>query len=165
MKDNKRVVPKKNYLYLLIMLLMVVVVTFSIVKISKYYDEKKLEKSYFEGYISQVSLDDMKNILTEASSEMFIIVTEVNNEDIYNVEKEIKKVIKSRDIRDNMMFIDYTENKNNINELNTVLGSNIKTIPAIVYYKNGIIVTSIDSTNGLINAGEFEKLLDSYEVE
>lgn len=165
MKENKRVVPKKNYLYLLILLVMVVFVTFSIVKICKYYDEKKLEKSYFDGYISQVSLDDMENILTEASSEMFIIVTEVNNESIYNVEKDIKRVIKSRDLRDNMMFIDYTENKNNLNELNKVLGSNIKTLPSIIYYKNGSIITSIDSTNGLINGGEFEKLLDSYEVE
>jgi len=165
MKENKRVVPKKNYLYLLILLVMVVFVTFSIVKICKYYDEKKLEKSYFDGYISQVSLDDMENILTEASSEMFIIVTEVNNESIYNVEKDIKRVIKSRDLRDNMMFIDYTENKNNLNELNKVLGSNIKTLPSIIYYKNGSVITSIDSTNGLINGGEFEKLLDSYEVE
>jgi len=165
MKDNKRVVPKKNYLYLLIMLLIVVFVTFGIVKISKYYDEKKLEKSYFDGYISEVTLKDMNNILTEPSSEMFIIVTEVNNENIYNIEKDIKKVIKRRDIRDNVMFINYTDNKKDLNELNKVLGSDIKNIPAIVYYKNGQVVTSIDSTNGLINAGEFEKLLDSYEVE
>ena len=165
MKDNKRVVPKKNYLYLLIMLLIVVFVTFGIVKISKYYEEKKLEKSYFDGYISEVTLKDMNNILTEPSSEMFIIVTEVNNQNIYNIEKDIKKVIKKRDIRDNVMFINYTDNKKDLNELNKVLGSDIKNIPAIVYYKNGQVVTSIDSTNGLINAGEFEKLLDSYEVE
>lgn len=165
MKDNKRVVPKKNYLYLLIMLLIVVFVTFGVVNISNYYDEKKLEKSYFDGYISEVTLKDMKNILTEPSSEMFIIITEVNNEEIYRQEKEIKKVIKKRDIRDNIMFIDYTDNKNDLSELNKVLGSNIKSIPAIIYYKNGQIVTSIDSSNGLLNAFEFEKLLDSYEVE
>ena len=165
MRDNKRVVPKKNYLYLLIMLLIVVFVTFGIVKIGKYYDEKKLERSFFDGYISEVTLEDMKNILTEPSSEMFIIVTKVNNEDIYNNEKEIKKVIKKRDIRDNIMFIDYTNNKNNLSDLNKVLKSNIKSIPAIIYYKNGNFVTSIDSSNGLVNAFEFEKLLDSYEVE
>ena len=106
----------------------------------------------------------MKNVLTEPSSEMFIIITKVNNQNIFNQEKEIKKVIKRRDLRDNVMFINYT-NKNDLNELNKVLGSNIKTIPAILYYKNGEFITSIDSTNGLINAGEFEKLLDSYEVE
>ena len=165
MKDNKRVVPRKNYLYLLIMLVLVVTITFGIVNISKYYDEKKLEESYLSGYISEVTLEDMRNILTEPSSEMFIIVTEINNESVYNTEKDIKKVIKRRDIRDNMMFINYTDSKDDLTELNKVLKSDIKSIPAIVYYKNGQVVTSIDSTNGLINAGEFEKLLDSYEVE
>jgi len=164
-KDNKRVVPRKNYLYLLIMLVLVVTITFGIVNISKYYDEKKLEESYLSGYISEVTLEDMRNILTEPSSEMFIIVTEINNESVYNTEKDIKKVIKRRDIRDNMMFINYTDSKDDLTELNKVLKSDIKSIPAIVYYKNGQVVTSIDSTNGLINAGEFEKLLDSYEVE
>ena len=165
MKNNKRVVPKKNYLYLLIMILLVVFITFGIVRIGKYYEEKKLEESYLDGYISQVTLDDVENILTEASSEMFIFVTEVNNESVYNVEKDIKKVIKNRDIRDNIMFIDYTDNKSNLNDLNKILNSNIKSIPAIIYYKNGNFVTNIDSSNGLLNAGEFEKLLDSYEVE
>lgn len=165
MKDNKRVVPRKNYLYLLIMLVLVVTITFGIVNISKYYDEKKLEESYLSGYISEVTLEDMRNILTEPSSEMFIIVTEINNESVYNTEKDIKKVIKRRDIRDNMMFINYTDSKDDLTELNKVLKSDIKSIPAIIYYKNGEVVTSIDSYNGLINAGEFEKLLDSYEVE
>jgi len=165
MKDNKRVVPKKNYLYLLIMLLCVVFITFGVVNISKYYSEKKLENSYLDGYISEVTLNDMKNILTEPSSEMFIIVTEVNNENVYKIEKEMKKVIKSRDLRDNIMFIDYTDNKNDLSNLNKVLGSEIKSIPAIIYYKNGKYITSIDSTNTMLNAGEFEKLLDSYEVE
>ena len=165
MKDNKRVVPLKNYIYLLIMMALVVFITFGIVNIFKYYDEKKLEKSCFDGYISDVSLKDMKNILTEPSSEMFIIVTEANNEEVYNAEKEIKRIIKARNIRDNIMFIDYTKNKNNLNELNKVLGSNVKSIPAIIYYKNGKVVTNIDSSNKLLSAFEFEKLLDSYEVE
>lgn len=165
MKNNKRVVPKKNYLYLLIMIVMVVFVTFSIVNIGKYYDNKKLEESYLEGYITEVTLEEVENVLTEPSSELFILVTKVNNENVYNLEKDIKKVIKNRDIRDNIIYIDYTDNKNNIGELNKVLDSDIKSIPAIIYYKNGEVVTSIDSSDGLLNAGDFEQLLDSYEVE
>ena len=38
MKEKNRVVPKKNYLYLLIMLVLVVFVTFTIVYISKKYN-------------------------------------------------------------------------------------------------------------------------------
>ena len=57
MKDNKRVVPKKNYFYLIIMLIMVVIVTFSIVNISKNYQERKLEKSYLYQYVNEVTVD------------------------------------------------------------------------------------------------------------
>ena len=48
-----------------------------------------LEKGY-EVYGSDRSFDegkDINNILTEPSSEMFILITEVNNESVYNLEK------------------------------------------------------------------------------
>ena len=163
MKEKTRVVPKKNYLYLLIMLIMVVVVTFSIVRIGDSYSNKKLEKSYLYKYVSEVNVDEIKNILTEPSSEMFILVTKTNDEDVYNFEKDIKRVIKTRDLRDNFIYIDYT-NKNNLDSLNKILGSDISKIPAIIYYKNGEFVTSIDSSERMLNSGDFEQLLDSYEV-
>ena len=164
MKENRRVVPKKNYLYLIIMFIMVVIITFSIVNIAKYYDEKKLENSYLNGYITEVTLEEVESVLTEPSSEMFIIVTEVNNENVYNFEKKLKKIIKSRDIRDNIIYI-ISKDDNDISELNKILNSNINSVPGIIYYKNGEYVTSIDGNDGLIDAGEFEQLLDSYEVE
>ena len=164
MNDKKREVPKKNYLYLIIMLIMVVIVTFSIVGISENYNDKKLEKSYLYKYVNEVSINEVKNILTEPSSEMFILVTRCNDENVYNFEKDIKRVIKNRDLRDNFIYIDNTDNKDNVESLNKVLGSNITKVPAIIYYKNGVVVTSIDSRDRLLNAGDFEQLLDSYEV-
>lgn len=164
MKDNKRVVPKKNYLYLLIMIVMVVIVTFVIVDISEKHQARKLDKSYLYEYVNEVTVDEVKNILTEPSSEMFILVTKVNDENVYNFEKDIKKVIKNRDIRDNFIYIDYTDNEDDLESLNKVLGSEISSLPAIIYYKNGQVVTSIDSSERMINAGDYEQLLDSYEV-
>ena len=165
MKDKKRVVPKKNYLYLLILLFMVVIVTFSIVGISNIYNDKKLEKSYLYKYINEVTVDEVKNILTEPSSELFILVTKNNDESVYNFEKDLKKVIKTKELRDNFIYIDYTNNKDNLDGINKALGSNINGVPAIIYYKNGKIITSVDSKEKLINVGDFEQLLDSYEVD
>ena len=164
MKEKKRVVPKKNYLYLILMLVMVVVVTFSIVNISKSYNNKKLEKSYLYKYVNEVTVDEVKNILTEPSSEMFILVTKCNDEVVYNFERDVKKVIKNHDLRDNFIYIDYTANEN-LDSLNKVLGSNIAKIPAIIYYKNGEVITNIDSSERMLNSGDFEQLLDSYEVD
>jgi len=164
MKKDDRVVPKKNYLYLLIMIILVVIITFSIFNINKKYQERKLETSYFEGYINEISTNELNNILTEPSSELFILLTKTNDEKIYNFEIELKKVIKKRDIRDNFIYLDYRET-NELDELNKILKTDIKTIPAIIYLKNGEVVKYIDSNKELIKAENLEQLLDEYEVE
>lgn len=164
MKKNDRVIPKKNYLYLAIMLVLVVFITFFIFEMNKKYHERKLESSYLSGYVSEVNVSDLNNILTEPSSELFILVTKTGSEDVYKLETDLKKVIKSRDLRDNFIYIDYTDKDANLEELNKILNSNIKTIPAVVYYKDGEYVKTIDSSANILNSGDFEKLLDEYEV-
>lgn len=164
MKKNDKVIPKKNYLYLVIMIVLVVFVTFFIFEINKKYQERKLESSYLSGYVSEVNVSDLNNILTEPSSELFILVTKTGNEDIYSLETDLKKVIKSHDLTDNFIYIDYTD-KEDFKELNDVMGSDIKSIPAIVYYKNGEYVKTVDSSDSILNSGDFEKLLDEYEVD
>ena len=161
---KERVVPKKNYIYLFIMILFVVVITFIIFGINDKYQNRKLETSYLDGYVNQINLNEISNVLTEPSSELFILVTETNNEDIYKFESDLKKIIKKYDLRDNFIYIDYTDSKNKLNVLNETLGSDIKSIPAIIYLKNGEFIKSIDSSENLLNASEFEKLLDEYEV-
>lgn len=163
MKKQERVVPKKNYLYLLIMILVVVFVTFFIFEINKDYQSRKLEVSYLNGYINEVNVSDINNILIEPSSDLFILVTKVNDESVYELERDIKKVIKDKDLRDNFIYINYSDK--DINSLNKILGSDIKTIPALVYFKNGEYVKTIDSNKDMLNAGDLSQVLDQYEVE
>ena len=164
MKKKDRVVPKKNYLYLLIMIVLVVIITFSIFNINTKYQERKLEQSYFEDYLNEISTEELNTILTEPNSEQFILITKTNNEDIYDFEVELKKIIKKKDLRDNFIYLDYTE-KENLDELNKILKTEIKKLPAIVYLKNGELMKTIDSTEMLLQASEFDKLLEEYEVE
>ena len=161
MKKNK-VVPKKNYFYLFLMFVVVVILTFMIFEINNKYQNKKLDKSYMDGFINQIKLDEVRNVLTEPSSELFILVTKTNDPDAYKFESNLKKIINKNDLRDNFIFIDYTNG--DLKDLNEVLGSNIKMVPAIVYIRNGEFVKNIDSSNGILQASEFQKLLDEYEI-
>ena len=52
MKKNERVVPIKNYIYLLIMIIVVVALTFLIFNINKNYQTEKLETSYLANYLT-----------------------------------------------------------------------------------------------------------------
>ncbi len=160
---KERVVPKKNYLYLLIMIISVVFVTFLIFEINEKYQSRKLESSYLDGYVNKISLNEVNDILTEPSSEMFILVTKTNDEEVYNFEVELAKVIKKNDLRDNFIYIDFTDG--DIAELNKMLGSNISSIPAIIYLRNGEFVKNIDSSISKLKVADFQQLLDEYEVK
>ena len=51
--------------------------------------------SYLSGYLNEVSENEINNIMTETTTEFFVLVTETGNEDIYNFEKDLKKIIKT----------------------------------------------------------------------
>ena len=161
---KERVVPKKNYFYLLLMIIGVVVITFIIFGISDKYQNKKLESSYLSGYINQIKIEEIDNILAEPNSDMFVLITKTGDDNVYNFENDLKKIIKKKDLRDNFIFIDYS-NSTDFDVINKKFKSNIKSIPAIIYIKNGEFVKSIDSSEHLLNSGDFEKLLDEYEVK
>ncbi len=163
MKKNERVVPIKNYIYLLIMIIVVVALTFLIFNINKNYQTKKLETSYLANYLTVVKTEELSNILSEPSSELFIFVTKTNDENVFNLEKNLKKIIKKHDLRDNFILLDYTD-ESNVEELNKILKSDIETLPAIIYIKNGEFIKSIDSKESLLKSSDFEKMLDEYEV-
>lgn len=163
MKKNERVVPVKNYIYLLIMIIVVVALTFLIFNINKNYQTEKLETSYLANYLTVVKTEELSNILSEPSSELFIFVTKTNDENVFNLEKDLKKIIKKHDLRDNFILLDYTD-ESNVEELNKILKSDIETLPAIIYIKNGEFIKSIDSKESLLKSSDFEKMLDEYEV-
>ena len=164
MKKKDRVVPKKNYLYLLIMIVLVVIITLSIFNINNKYQERKLEQSYFDGYLNEIAIEELNTILTEPNSEQFILITKTEDEEVYDFEVNLKKIIKKKDLRDNFIYINYGEEEN-LDELNKVLETKLKKLPAIVYLKNGELMKAIDSTENILQASEFDKLLEEYEVE
>ena len=123
-----------------------------------------MENSYFEGYLNEISVEELNTILTEPNSEQFILVTKTEDKEIYNFEVELKKIIKKKDLRDNFIYINYGVDEN-IDELNKMLKTEIKTLPAIIYLKNGELMKFIDSNENLLRASEFDKLLEEYEVE
>ena len=69
------------------------------------------------------------------------------------------------------MYLNITEyiaNENFNEELNKLLkldtGLTINKYPALVYYRDGLATITIDSTDHLLNKGDFEQLVDMYEL-
>ena len=132
------------------------------IELQKYGENKDFSKSYLlkNKVITEIKKEDINTTLLNNNS--FIFITNLNQEEEYNLEKDLMKVIKDNKLKDNF-YIYFKEPSDNLNELFGIDGS-IKT-PTILYYKNGSLVDSVKREDEkMIEAADFVKLLDIYEL-
>ena len=166
---EKRNIPKKNYIILFGVVLLVITACFACYNLYNIYQENKIKTSPLAETV--ILYDDLKNATTEIDADTFLVISYIEDEKVYNNEKEIRKMLSKKDLLDNVMYLnvtDYMVQENFVKELNQVLKLKdrltIETLPAIVYYKDGEAVKTIDSKDGLIDVGDFEQLIDMYEL-
>ena len=166
---SKRVVPKKNYYILICMLISVIILTFSVANISNAIKNKNVSSGYINRYVSEISYEELDTYLLEPASNTFIYITYTGDENIYKLEKSMKKIINNYELTDNFIYVDVSKKMTDedfINDLNQKINSNIKIekLPVILYYKDGILIDKIINENVIFSVADFQKLLDNYEI-
>lgn len=166
---EKRNIPKKNYLILLGIIVLVIAACFATYNLYGIYKENRIKTSPLAE--TEILYEDLKNATAEIDADTFLVISYVENEAVYNNEKAIKNVLKKKDLLDNVLYLnvtDYMVQENFVKELNETLKLKenlvIEILPAIVYYKDGVAVNTVDSKNALINADDVEQLIDIYEL-
>lgn len=166
---EKRNIPKKNYLILIGIIVLVIAACFATYNLYGIYKENRIKTSPLAE--TEILYEDLKNATAEIDADTFLVISYVENEAVYNNEKAIKNVLKKKDLLDNVLYLnvtDYMVQKNFVKELNETLKLKenlvIEILPAIVYYKDGVAVNTVDSKNALINADDVEQLIDIYEL-
>lgn len=167
----------KNYIYAFLVLLggiLLILYIFEWVNVKK---EEKLMNSYLitsNTINSKIEdFDSLKQILNETSSSYFLYLSYTGNEEVYNFEKELKRVIDNYDLSDSFYYMDLTKIKgNNENYIETIKSelniSDLEKVPAIIYVKNGkmenaTILDGIKET--MLKVADLENLLDIYDYE
>ena len=166
---SARVVPKKNYYILAIMLIGVVILTFSVVSIVNAVRNNNLNSGYINRYVSEIKYDELDNYLVEPASDTFIYITYTGEKSIYKLEKDLKKLINNYELASDFIYVDVTEEMiedNFVDSLNKKLNitNNVKRLPVILYYKDGILTDKVEGENVIFNVADFQKLLDNYEI-
>ncbi len=163
-KEEVKQQPTNDNKMILIIVLALLIAVIAIAKIAGVFDIKDYSKSYLLKHkvVTNEIVDNNLSILPDKDA--FILVTSLNNEEEYNLEKDLKKVIKDNKIKDNFYVYIYNENnKVNLNNIFQVTGD-IK-LPTILYYKNGKFVDMVKREDqNMIEAADFVKLLDIYEL-
>ncbi len=173
----KKNISLKKYIIAIIICIFSILFVFYIFSWINLFKDKKYSKSYLVSS-KTVSLEvndiaEIENTFSEAPSEYFIFIGFHNDEEIYNLEKSLKKIIDKYKLNDIFYYIDITDLKNEdgyIDKINNVfnLDHKIQSVPTILYFKNRKlvsdgIVTRFD--DNMINVGDFEHLLDMYEFK
>lgn len=177
-KKNEKYIPTKNYIKAVLFIVVVILISLYIFEWYRVYEENKVMQSYLiKSDTIHNEIKDTKEveaIFTEVPDDYFVYVSYTGNKDIYEMEKELKDVIREYDLKEKFYFINVTnmkEEDNYLEELGNILNLNeqkITEVPTIIYFKDGEIVkdgilTSED--DNIINASDFRKFLEEKEYQ
>lgn len=166
----ERVIPKRNYAILIGMIMLIICACFAFYNVYNIYQENSINTSPLSA--KSVLYKDLKNATVDIGADSFLVISYTQDKNVYKNEKEIKKVLKKYDLIDNVMYLDITEGREEENfteEINKRLKLTntvyeIKEFPAVVYYKDNVVVTVRDSSGGLLNKNDFEQIIDMYDL-
>lgn len=163
----------KNYIYAALSILAILFLIWYILSWYVVKQKEKLMSSYLITsntitYEIQ-NINEMVQILSESPNQYFIYISHNNNEDIYRLEKKLKKVIDSYSLQDEFYYINITdilENKDLYNNLNDTFNTTkITNVPCILFFQNGEIKEIIMDQESVFNVNDLKDLLNKYEYE
>ena len=172
--EAKHRISQKNIYIIVGVIVALVIFGFYVFQIQEKRNEEKLSNSYLisSGAINLEikNLDEVNQILAEAPSEYFILITYTGDEDTYELEEGIKTIIDDYKLSDAFYYLNVEsimDGDNYLTRLNNAFNtSEITTVPIILYYRDGVLVDTVTRVDdNIINAGDFQKLLDIYEYE
>ena len=172
--EAKHRISQKNIYIIIGIIVVLFIVGFYIFQIQESRKEERLNSSYLitSGTISLEikNLDEVSQILSESPSEYFVLITYTGDEDTYDLEEGIKKIIDDYKLSDSFYYLNIEsimDGDNYLTRLNNAFNTDkITTVPIILYYRDGVLVDTVTrDDDNVINAGDFQKLLDIYEYE
>lgn len=172
--EAKHRISQRNIYIIIGIVIVLAVVGFYFFRLQQTRNEEKLNSSYLisSGTVSLEikNLDEVSQILLESPTEYFVLITYTGNEDTYNLEEGIKTIIDDYKLSDSFYYLNIEsimDSDNYLTRLNSAFNTDkITTVPIILYFKDGELIDTVtrDDAN-IINAGDFQKLLDIYEYE
>ena len=176
MTKNESQYPTRNYIIAIFIIIIVLFGSWFGFRIYNMSKNAKISKSYLiEQKILKNeinTIDESIDVLAEAPASYFIFISYTGDEKVYNLEKDLAKIIQDYKLENQIYYLNITEikdDKNVLEKINSALSLNDKKvaqIPTIIYYKDGIAVDIIKrQDDNMMNSGDFQKLLDVNKIE
>ena len=169
MATKVKEIPKRNYIILIGLMVLVVCACFAFYNVHNIMHDNIISESPLAN--KEITLEDLNDASIDMAANTFFVISYKKDEKVYDNEKGIKKLLNKYNLMDNVVYLDVTDlmleedylDKIN-NSLNLKDSKAIKKVPAVIYYDESEPVLIIDSTDHLLYDGDFQRIIDSYEL-
>lgn len=173
-KQINKTIPVNNYYMVIFIVAAVILVTLYTFKVFEIKNAEKYQESYLiksEAVSLEINdLKEIKQVFVETPNTYFVYIGYTNDEDVFNLEKELKPIIDEYSLKDIFYYIDATKLKtedNYLDKLNNSLNlkeEKLEKIPAIIYFNNGNYEI-VKNNKDMIDANDLTKLLELNNLE
>lgn len=168
---KKRIIPKKNYIILLLIAVFVVAICMYLVSWYKTIDNYYKTNSVISEVLNDIDSESLSSYLLD-NPNVIMYLSSSSDLEIKDFEKKLKKEIVSKQINDSIIYIDVDEIKNS--EISNILVTSylskpLKKVssissPNFVAFKNGEIVDILSFSDEELNIIDVLKFLKRNEV-
>ena len=159
-KEKLREIPKKNYIYLLLILLGTILLLIYIYKWYDTYNESELNTSIMNEYLTVINYNELDNYIIE-NKDAVIYVSILGNEKINRFERKFKNAILDNNLKNEILYLDLTNE--NINYVTKKLQID-ENFPHLVVYTNGIITDTYNIKENNYSSNKTIKYLNRIGV-
>ena len=153
-------IPKKNYIYLLLILLGTILLLIYIYKWYDTYNESELNTSIMNEYLTVINYNELDNYIIE-NKDAVIYVSILGNEKINRFERKFKNAILDNNLKNEILYLDLTNE--NIYSVTKKLQID-ENFPHLVVYTNGIITDTYNIKENNYSSNKTIKYLNRIGV-
>lgn len=165
MKEEKKIIPLKNYIETIFLFLATIIVVIALSKWHQSYQEYNLKIPVISGKIQEIKIDELDDYMTE-HDDFFLYICVSEDKICRNVEKELPELLESRNIKNNTIYINANNIENKVlTKLNNYGYEKEKiNLPIFLIFNNKKAIISVEKDSNNFTIDDIEKLLDEYEV-
>lgn len=167
MKNIKREVPVKNYIFLGIIILVTILLLFYFYLWYLTYEESKLNNQIMDRYLQVINYNELEDYIRE-NKNAYVYVSVLEDKPIRNFEIKFKSTIIDNSLKKEILYLDLTEiysNKNKLDKANkeyNIDNKNISNVPCILVFEEGSLIKIYDIKE---NNYDIEQLEEFFEEE
>lgn len=155
-----REVPRKNYIYLFLILLGSLLLLLYIYTWYDAYNENRLNTSIMDKYLTVINYNELDNYIIENKNAV-IYVSILGNEDISKFEKKFKNLVYEHNLKNDILYLDISNE--NISIATKKLNID-EEFPYLVVYTNGVITDTYSINDNNYSNAKIEKYLNRIGV-